>query len=184
MPRWRKLLAQFEDVLVILLLVATAISTALWVYERDAFLPYEALAILGVVLLNAVMGYVQEARAEVAVASLRKMAAAQATVVRDGLPQRVPAADVVTGDILAIEAGDTIAADARVIQSTSLFTAEAVLTGESVPVSKSVAAVAADTDLADRGTWSSAARWPPRDAAGRWSWPPACRPRWAASPGS
>ena len=63
-PRWRKFLAQFEDVLVILLLIATAISAALWLYERESALPYEAIAIFAVVLLNAVMGYIQESRAE------------------------------------------------------------------------------------------------------------------------
>ena len=77
-PRWRRFLAQFQDALVVLLLVATAISAGLWVYERDAALPYEALAIFAVVLLNAAMGYVQEARAEQAVAALRAMSAADA----------------------------------------------------------------------------------------------------------
>ena len=79
-PAWRKFLAQFQDVLVILLLVATAISRGAVVYERDAALPYEAIAILAVVLLNAMMGYVQESRAEAAVAALRAMAAAHAHV--------------------------------------------------------------------------------------------------------
>jgi P-type Ca2+ transporter type 2C len=66
-PAWRRFLAQFQDALVILLLVATAVSAALWAYERDAALPYEAIAIFAVVLLNATMGYVQESRAEAAV---------------------------------------------------------------------------------------------------------------------
>src|SRR3954464_14143121 len=135
-PAWRKFLAQFTDVLVILLLIATAISAVLWFYERDASLPYEALAISAVVLLNAVMGYLQEQRAESAIAALQQMAAAHAHVVRDGRPTSIPAADVVPGDILLLEEGDTAAADARVIESTALRMAEAALTGESLPVAK------------------------------------------------
>jgi Ca2+-transporting ATPase len=106
-PVWRRFLAQFKDVLVLLLLVATAISATLWLVERDAALPYEALAILAVVLLNAVLGFVQEARAEASVAALRQMAAAQAHVVRDGERRTVPAAEVVPGDIIVVEEGDT-----------------------------------------------------------------------------
>src|SRR3954468_4211047 len=124
-PAWRKFLAQFQDMLVILLLLATAISAALWLYERSEGLPYEAIAISAVVLLNAIMGYVQEERAESAVAALREMAAAHAHVIRDGGLASVPAADVVPGDLIAVEEGDTIPADARVIQSTALQTAEA-----------------------------------------------------------
>src|SRR5690349_12159252 len=82
LPAWRRFLEQFQDVLVILLLAATAISAALWVYERDADLPYEAIAILAVVVLNAAMGYIQESRAEAAVAALRAMSADDATVIR------------------------------------------------------------------------------------------------------
>lgn len=77
-PAWKKFLAQFDDALVILLLIATGISGGLWLYERGSPLPYEATAICAVVLLNAVMGYVQESRAENAVAALRQMAAAHA----------------------------------------------------------------------------------------------------------
>jgi Ca2+-transporting ATPase len=149
-PAWRKFLAQFEDVLVILLLVATAISAGLWLYERDSALPYEAIAICAVVLLNAVMGLVQESRAESAVAALRQMSAARARVIRDGEQRSILAAEVVPGDILLIEEGDTIPADARVIQSIALQTAEAALTGESLPVSKDVAAIPGETGLGDR----------------------------------
>ncbi|MGH9790385.1 MAG: cation-translocating P-type ATPase, partial [Candidatus Acidiferrales bacterium] len=149
-PRWRKFLAQFQDTLVILLLVATAISAGLWLYERDSALPYEAIAIFAVVVLNAVMGYVQESRAESAVAALRQMAAAQARVVRDGEQRSVPATELVRGDIILIEEGDTIPADARVIQSTALHTAEAALTGESLPVSKDVAAIRDEIGIGDR----------------------------------
>ena len=133
-----------------LLLVATAISAGLWLYEGDTTLPYEAIAIGVVVLLNAGIGFIQEARAESAVAALREMSAAHALVIRDGEPQRLLAAQVVAGDILLVEEGDTVAADARVIQSTGLQIAEAPLTGESVPVPKSPAAITGDVPLGDR----------------------------------
>jgi len=149
-PAWRKFLAQFADPLVVLLLIATAISAALWLVERDAALPYEALAILAVVLLNALMGHVQESRAEEAVAALRRMAAARANVIRGGLRQSVVAAELVPGDLLLIEEGDTIAADARLTHSTALQTAEAALTGESLPVSKDIAPLVGEADLGDR----------------------------------
>jgi Ca2+-transporting ATPase len=149
-PAWRRFLAQFQDVLVILLLVATAISAGLWAFERDAPLPYEAIAILAVVLLNATMGYVQEARAEAAVAALRAMSAADATVVRGDERRTIPATEIVPGDIIIVEEGDTIPADARLIESAALQTAEAALTGESLPVSKHTAPIAGDVPLGDR----------------------------------
>src|SRR5690606_20159301 len=99
-PGWRRFLAQFQDVLVILLLAATAISALLWVYERETALPYEAIAIFAVVVLNATMGYIQEARAEAAAAALRALSAPDAAVVRDGRRQRVPTASVVAGDVI------------------------------------------------------------------------------------
>ena len=102
------------------------------------------------VVLNALMGYVQEARAEQAVAALRRMAAARASVVRGGKRQSIAAAEVVPGDLLLIEEGDTIAADARVLHSTALQAAEAALTGESLPVAKDTDPVAADAVLGDR----------------------------------
>lgn len=149
-PAWRKFLRQFEDVLVILLLVAAAISFALWLYEGDAALPFEAIAIFAIVILNAVMGYVQTARAERAIASLRAMSPAEATVVRDGERHRLPTVELVPGDVMLVEEGDTIAADARLIDSTSLKTAEAALTGESLPVSKDSAVIAGEALLGDR----------------------------------
>jgi P-type Ca2+ transporter type 2C len=149
-PAWRKLLAQFQDVLVILLLVATLISAALWLYERESALPYEAIAILAVVLLNALMGYIQQSRAEQAVAALRQMSAAQANVIRGGKRQSLPAAEVVPGDIILTEEGDTIPADARLVQSTALQTAEAALTGESLPLSKDINPITEEVGLGDR----------------------------------
>ncbi|MBC8101040.1 MAG: cation-translocating P-type ATPase [Cytophagales bacterium] len=149
-PAWRRFLAQFGDVLVILLLVATAISATLWLIERDSTLPYEAMAILAVVLLNAVMGYAQESRAESAVAALRQMGAAHANVTRDGERQSIPATSVVPGDLILIEEGDTVPADARLTHSISLQTAEASLTGESLPVLKGTEPVAGEAELGDR----------------------------------
>jgi Ca2+-transporting ATPase len=149
-PAWRKFLAQFQDVLVILLLIATLISTGLWLYERESALPYEAIAILAVVLLNAILGYIQQSRAEEAVAALRRMSAAQANVIRDGARQSISAAELVPGDVILIEEGDTIPADARLIQSTALHTAEAALTGESLPVSKDIAPITEEVGLGDR----------------------------------
>ncbi len=149
-PAWTKFLAQFKNVLVILLLIATAISTVLWLYERESALPYEAMAIFAVVLLNAIMGYIQQSRAEEAVAALRQMSAAHANVIRDGERQSIPATELVPGDIILIEEGDTIPADARLIQETALQTAEAALTGESMPVSKDTLPITQEVGLGDR----------------------------------
>jgi P-type Ca2+ transporter type 2C len=149
-PGWRKFLAQFQDVLVILLLIATAVSVGLWFYERDSALPYEGIAIFTIVVLNAVLGYIQEARAEQAVAALRAMSAAAAHVIRDGRRQEIPVAAVVPGDLIVVEAGDTIPADARLIQATALQTAEAALTGESLPTHKDAAPIEGAVGLGDR----------------------------------
>jgi Ca2+-transporting ATPase len=149
-PAWRKFLAQFEDILVVLLLIATLISAGLWLYERDSALPYEAIAIFSVVLLNAVMGYIQQSRAEEAMAALRQMSAAEANVIRDGTRQSIPATEVVPGDLIVIEEGDTVPADARLIQSIALQTAEAALTGESLPVLKDTLQIAEEVGLGDR----------------------------------
>jgi Ca2+-transporting ATPase len=149
-PAWRKFLAQFQDVLVILLLIATLVSAGMWLYERNSALPYEAIAIFAVVLLNAIMGYIQQSRAEEAMAALRQMTAAQASVIRNGTRQSIPATEIVPGDIIIIEEGNTIPADARVIQSTALQTAEAALTGESLPVLKDELPIAEEVGLGDR----------------------------------
>ncbi|MBK9470757.1 MAG: cation-translocating P-type ATPase [bacterium] len=149
-PAWRRFLAQFRNVLILLLITAGAISLALWFHERDTALPYDALVIFAIVLFNGILGYVQESRAERSVAALRAMAAADATVVRDGQPKRVPAAELVPGDIIVIESGDTIAADARLIESVALQTAEASLTGESLPVEKDTAPLPDGAGIGDR----------------------------------
>src|SRR5262245_47929334 len=149
-PGWRKLLAQFTDVLTILLIGAGLVSSGLWLYERDQPLPYEAMAIFAVVLLNALMGYIQQTRAEQAVTALRQMAAAQANVIRDGRRPRVAAAELVPGDIILISEGDTIPGDARLIKSVALQLSEAPLTGESLPVEKGTAPVGEKVGLGDR----------------------------------
>jgi P-type Ca2+ transporter type 2C len=147
---WRKLLAQFGNPLTLLLVVAALISAGLWVYERESALPYEGLTILAVVLLNAVMGYVQEAKAEQAVAALKQMSAARASVIRDGQRQSIAASDVVPGDIIVVEEGDTIPADARLLRIAALQTAEAALTGESLPVAKQTDPVIEEAGVGDR----------------------------------
>ena len=149
-PAWRRFLAQFRDTLVILLLIATAVSVGLWAYERDSALPYEGLAIFAIVLLNGILGYVQESRAERAVAALRAMSAAEASVVRDGERRSVPASELVPGDVILVEEGDTIPADARLVQSTALQASEASLTGESLPVQKDVRPIEEEVGLGDR----------------------------------
>ncbi|MFO7527349.1 MAG: cation-translocating P-type ATPase [Marinobacter sp.] len=149
-PAWRKLLAQFTDPLVILLLIAAAVSLALWLFERDSDLPYEAIAILAIVILNAAMGFIQQARAEQSVAALRQMSAARARVIRSGEQRSIPASDVVAGDILLMEEGDTIPADGRLIQSVALQTSEAALTGESLPEAKEPETIIGEAPVGDR----------------------------------
>jgi len=137
-------------VLVVLLIIAALVSAGLWLYERNGVLPYEAMTILAIVLLNALMGYFQQSRAEQALAALRRMSAAQANVIRDGRRQSVAAAELVPGDIILIAEGDTVPADARLIQSVALQTAEAALTGESLPVEKATAQMEDEVGLGDR----------------------------------
>ena len=147
---WRKFLGQFTDALVLLLVAAASISAGLWLYERDSALPYEAFAIFTIVLLNALMGYVQQARAERALAALQQMSAAHANIIRDGTRQVIPATELVPGDIILVEAGDAVPADGRLIHSTALQTAEAALTGESLPMSKDSAVITGEAVLGDR----------------------------------
>jgi Ca2+-transporting ATPase len=117
-PWWRRLLEQFQNFLVIILLVATVISMAEWLLQdpRETALPYEAIVILLIVVLNALLGFFQESRAERSVRALMALAAPESTVVRDGERQRIPAEQIVPGDIIMIEAGDRIPADARLIE--------------------------------------------------------------------
>lgn len=149
-PAWRRLLGQFKDALVLLLIAAAIISCAVWAVERDTNLPYEGLVIITIVLLNAILGLVQEGRAEKALAALQAMAAPEASVVRDGEQLRLAAREVVPGDLLVINEGDTISADARLIEVVELQTLESSLTGESLPVLKSPQPVERDAGIGDR----------------------------------
>jgi Ca2+-transporting ATPase len=149
-PAWKKFLAQFQNPLTILLLAATFVSFLAWFIEGQGGLPYEAFTILAIVILNAALGYAQEHRAEQAVAALQAMAAPTARVLRDGMPQTIPARDVVPGDILLLEEGDTLAADARVLESIALRVVEGALTGESTPVSKDSEPIPEKADVGDQ----------------------------------
>jgi Ca2+-transporting ATPase len=135
----RLLLGQFNNFLILLLLAAAAISFSL----GEAT---DAAAILAIVVLNAVLGVVQESRAERALAALRKMAAPNALVVRDGVQAAVPARDLVPGDIVSLEAGNYVPADLRLVESVNLRIDESALTGESHPVQKD-AQVVLDKDI-------------------------------------
>jgi Ca2+-transporting ATPase len=149
-PAWRKVAAQFRSTLVLLLLAAAVVSAGLWFLDRETPAPFEAIAILAVVLLNAVMGYWQQSRAEQAVAALQRMAAPQATVLRDGARETIPAVELVPGDVMLVEEGGAISADARLLQASGLFVAEAALTGESLPVAKDPAAIAGEAAVGDQ----------------------------------
>ncbi|HEX2727808.1 MAG TPA: HAD-IC family P-type ATPase, partial [Beijerinckiaceae bacterium] len=151
-PWWRRLAEQFENFLVIILLVATVISVLEWLLQdpRESALPYEAIVILAIVLLNALLGYFQEARAERSVRALMALAAPESTVIRDGERQRIPASDIVPGDIILVDAGDKIPADARIVEEANLHTDEAPLTGESMPVAKNARPIDADVGIGDR----------------------------------
>ncbi|MDN4473754.1 cation-translocating P-type ATPase [Demequina zhanjiangensis] len=148
-PAWRKLLGQLADPLVYLLLGAIVISFVAWIVEGHHGTPWDTLVIAIVVVVNAVLGFVQERRSENAVAALQRMSAATALVIRDGQPVRVTADDVVVGDLLSLTEGDAVVADARLVEG-SLWAAEAALTGESAPVPKDPAAVEEGAALGDR----------------------------------
>ena len=149
-PTWRKVVAQFRSPLIYLLFAALVASVAVWVVEGAQGWPVDGLVIAVIVMLNAVLGYTQEARAERAVDALARMTAATATVVRDGVQHRVPARELVPGDVVVLTEGDTVAADARLLSATSLETSEAPLTGQSEPVLKDAETLVEAAALGDR----------------------------------
>lgn len=149
-PRWKRFLSQFGDPLVILLLAAIAISLGVWILEGAVGVPFETVAIATIVLLNAVLGFSQEERAEQAVAALRRLTMTGVMIVREGTQRKVPSTELVPGDIVLIEEGDAISADARLLEVIGLQVAEASLTGESQPVTKDVGPVEREADLGGR----------------------------------
>ena len=142
-PAWRKFLQQFKDPLVYLLLAATAISLVAWVVERShpaagggEPLPFDAIVIMIILILNAALGYAQEAKAERAVDALASMTAPHASVLRDGQVVSLETSRIVPGDVVVLAEGDSVGADGRLFQAAGLRVAEASLTGESLPVGK------------------------------------------------
>lgn len=129
-----KFLSQLKDPMTIILIVAAAVSGVTAAYAKESFV--DVFIILAVVIINAVLGVFQESKAEKAIEALQEMAAATSKVLRDGTQQVIKSEDLVVGDIILLEAGDSVPADVRLIESASLQIEEAALTGESVPVYK------------------------------------------------
>lgn len=140
---WRILAEQFKNVLIIILLVATGLSVALGH-------GVESLVIAVIVLFAVLLGFVQEYRAERAIEALKKLAAPSANVLRDGVEQKVPAREVVPGDVLVLHTGDRVPADARLLEAVNLQAEEAALTGESVAVEKQLEKLEGELPVGDR----------------------------------
>ena len=157
-PKWKKFLQQFQDPLVSLLLAATAISLVAWIIEKvnaapgaeGEALPFDSIVIVLILIVNAILGYMQEAKAEEAVNALSEMTAPTSNVLRNGRVERINTTDIVPGDILVLGEGDTVPADGRLLAAASLRIAEASLTGESVPVGKKPATLDSAKALGDR----------------------------------
>ena len=152
-----RFLEQFKDAMIIILLIAAVISFGVACYqvfgtkEGDPIEFVEPILIVFIVILNAVMGLVQESKAEKALEALKNMSAPHARVLRDGKEQIVAASALVPGDIIFLEAGDFVPADARLLESTNLKSEESALTGESVPAEKNAQAeISADAPIGDR----------------------------------
>ena len=153
-PLWKRFFAQMADPMIIMLIVAAVISALTGMAQGDADFA-DVIIICFVVVVNAVLGVVQESKAEEALAALQEMSAAQSKVIRDGQVVTVPSSELVVGDIVVLEAGDSVPADCRIIESASMKIEEAALTGESVPANKieaelELVAGAEDIPLGDR----------------------------------
>lgn len=149
-PTWRKILAQFQDPLIYLLLAAVAVSLVAWIVEGAHGAPVDAIVIAAIVILNAILGFTQEAKAADAVAALSKMTAATSTVLRGGERKTVPSSELVRGDVLVLAEGDAVGADARLLFASALRIQEASLTGESAAVTKNATTLPAPAPLGDR----------------------------------
>ena len=142
---------QFKDVMILILIAAAAISFGIACYEGQPAEFFEPALILLIVILNAVMGVLQESKAEKALDALKSLSALHARVIRNGKEQLLDAAELVPGDVIRLEAGDFVPADARLLRASSLKSEESALTGESVPSEKDAEAeVAENAPLGDR----------------------------------
>ncbi len=147
---FKRFLLQFCDFMIVILLIAAAVSFVTSFLQGDGDIT-DPIIILAIVILNAVIGVVQESRAQHAIEALKKISAPETQVIRNGKTQKVHSMDIVRGDIILLETGDLVPADARLIESVNLKTEESSLTGESLPVEKSAQAVLAEkTIVAER----------------------------------
>jgi len=149
-PAWIRLLTQFRDPLVLLLLAAIAVSLLAWWVDGAGETPIDAMVIAAIVVVNAGLGFWQESKALDAVAALRAMSVAHTTVRRDGRTVSLPSTELVPGDVVSFDEGDAVGADCRLLEAADLQVAEAPLTGESESVEKSTDVLDVDTGLADR----------------------------------
>ena len=136
----RRFFEQFKDFMILVLLAAAAISYVVSLWEGEADFADSAIILL-IVILNAVLGVVQEAKAERSIEALKQLSAPGAEVLRDGKRMRIASRELVTGDIVSLQAGDMVPADIRLLESVNLEIAEASLTGESEPAKKNAAFV-------------------------------------------
>lgn len=141
---FRRFLEQFKDVMILILIGAAIVSFVVACIEKDPQEFFEPVLILAIVIINAIMGVVQESKAEKSLESLMSLSAPHARVIRDGVESIIDAKDLVPGDIIRVEAGDFVPSDARLIESVSLKSEESALTGESVPSDKDASVVVKD----------------------------------------
>ncbi len=144
----KRFMKQLADPMIIILLIAAGVSAMTEIFEGK--IPTDAFIILAVVLINAILGVFQESKAEKAIEALQAMTSSMSKVVRDGKHIQIKSEDLVKGDIIVLEAGDDVPADARILESASLKIEEAALTGESVPVEKHENVLTGEVSLGDR----------------------------------